>query len=107
MFIYFLFQFFIDFLFVGCDPTTYTVRITGTIVAILRGGGCSFGIKVINAQKLGAKAVIIVNTDDKKTMRLNALPDEEPLIKIPCINYPDCMKQVLGNDMDYHLKSFC
>jgi hypothetical protein len=31
-----------------------------------RGGGCSFGIKVINAQKLGAAAVIIVNTDDKK-----------------------------------------
>jgi hypothetical protein len=51
----------------------------------LRGGGCSFGIKVINAQKLGAKAVIIVNTDDTKTMRLQALPDELPLINIPCI----------------------
>ena len=51
----------------------------------MRGGGCSFGIKVINAQKLGAVAVMIVNTDDKKTMRLMALPDEEPLIKIPCI----------------------
>jgi len=54
-------------------------------VAILRGGGCSFGIKVINAQNLGAKAVIIVNTDDMKTMRLMALPDEVPLIRIPCI----------------------
>ena len=61
------------------------VRISGTVVAILRGGGCSFGIKVINAQKLGAVAVMIVNTDDKKTMRLMALPDEEPLITIPCI----------------------
>lgn len=69
----------------GCDPNAYTVRITGAIVAILRGGGCSFGIKVINAQKLGAKAVVIVNTDDMKTMRLMALPDEVPLIKIPCI----------------------
>ena len=69
----------------GCDPGAYTVRIQGTIVAILRGGGCSFGIKVINAQKLGAKAVVIVNTDDKKTMRLMALPDETPLINIPCI----------------------
>lgn len=39
----------------GCDPNSYQVRITGTIVAILRGGGCSFGIKVINAQKMGAK----------------------------------------------------
>lgn len=42
-------------------------------------------MKVINAQKLGAKAVIIVNTDDMKTMRLMALPDEVPLIQIPCI----------------------
>jgi len=69
----------------GCDPNAYTVRIKNTVVAILRGGGCSFGIKVINAQKLGAKAVMIVNTDDMKTMRLMALPDEIPLIKIPCI----------------------
>eukprot|EP01034_Spumella_vulgaris_P021759 gene21759-27815_t len=69
----------------GCDPGAYTVRIKDTVVAILRGGGCSFGIKVINAQKLGAKAVIIVNTDDMKTMRLMALPDEVPLITIPCI----------------------
>lgn len=38
----------------GCDPNAYTVRIQNTVVAILRGGGCSFGIKVINAQKLGA-----------------------------------------------------
>lgn len=69
----------------GCDPGAYSVRIKDTVVAILRGGGCSFGIKVINAQKLGAKAVIMVNTDDVKTMRLMAMPDEEPLIKIPCI----------------------
>lgn len=69
----------------GCDPNAYTKRIQGTVVAILRGGGCSFGIKVINAQKLGAKAVMIVNTDDMKTMRLMALPDEVPLINIPCI----------------------
>lgn len=69
----------------GCDTTQYQKRITGTVVAILRGGGCSFGIKVMNAQKLGAVAVMMVNTDDKKTMRLMALPDEEPLIHISCI----------------------
>ena len=28
---------------------------------------------------------MIVNTDDAKTMRLMALPDEEPQIDIPCI----------------------
>ena len=69
----------------GCDPNGYTTRITGSAVAILRGGGCSFGIKVINAQKLGAVAVVIVNTDDAKTMRLMALADEIPQIEIPCI----------------------
>lgn len=69
----------------GCDPNAYTVRIMNATVGILRGGGCSFGIKVINAQKLGAKAVMILNTDDAKTMRLMALPDEVPLVKIPCV----------------------
>ncbi len=69
----------------GCDPNAYTVRITGGVVAVLRGGGCSFGIKVINAQTLGAKAVIIINTDNVETMRLNALADEIPLINIPVI----------------------
>ena len=61
------------------------VRIKGTVVALLRGGGCSFGIKVINAQKLGAVAVIVVNTDESKTMRIMASNDEVPLINIPCI----------------------
>ena len=37
----------------GCDENEYNVRIKDTVVAILRGGGCSFGIKVITAQKLG------------------------------------------------------
>lgn len=69
----------------GCDPNAYTVRISGAIVGILRGGGCTFGIKVINAQKLGAKAVAILNTNDVNTMRLMALPDEIPLINIPTI----------------------
>ena len=34
----------------GCDPGAYTVRIQGAVVAILRGGGCSFGIKVNDSQ---------------------------------------------------------
>ena len=68
----------------GCDPDAYQVRIKDTVVAILRGVGAAL-IKVINAQKLGAKAVIIVNTDESKNMRLMALPDEEPQIDIPCV----------------------
>ena len=85
----------------GCDSAAYTVRITGTVVAILRGGGCSFGIKVLNAQKLGAVAVVIVNTDDKQTMRLNALPDEVPLIKIPCIMVSRRIQYYLENLLRY------
>lgn len=63
----------------------FIVRIKDTVVAIQRGGGCSFGIKVINAQKLGAVAVVILNNDDSKLIRLMALNDESPLIKIPCV----------------------
>jgi hypothetical protein len=51
----------------------------------MRGGGCSFGIKIINAQKLGAKAVVIINNDDSPVIRLMALKDEIALIKIPCV----------------------
>ena len=96
----------------GCDPSGYTVRITGAVVAILRGGGCSFGIKVINAQKLGARAVIIVNTDDVKTMRLMALPDETPQIKIPCIMVSRRLQYYLEEQLrryyllDQHFVSF-
>ncbi len=86
----------------GCDASSYTVRISGTVVAILRGGGCSFGIKVLNAQKLGAKAVIIVNTDDLKTMRLNALPDEIPMINIPCIMVSRRIQFYLEEQLKYH-----
>lgn len=86
----------------GCDPNQYQVRITGTVVAILRGGGCSFGIKMINAQKLGAVAVMIVNTDEKETMRLMALPDEEPLINIPCIMVSRRIQHFLEDRLKYY-----
>ena len=69
----------------GCDPAQYETRISGAFVAILRGGGCSFGIKVLSAQQLGAIGVIIVNTDDRKTMRLMAQADEIKQITIPTI----------------------
>ena len=86
----------------GCDPQAYSVRIAGTIVAVLRGGGCSFGIKVINAQKLGALAVVIVNTDDSKSMRLMALPDETPHIQIPCIMVSRRFQYMLQDGIDRH-----
>ena len=86
----------------GCDPNQYQVRIAGTVVAILRGGGCSFGIKVINAQKMGAVAVMIVNTDDKETMRLMALPDEDPLIQIPCIMVSRRIQHFLEDRLKYY-----
>ena len=69
----------------GCDPSKYTVRITNYVVGIVRGGGCSFGIKIINAQKLGAKAVIIINNDNTPVLRLMVNKDELALITIPCV----------------------
>ena len=88
----------------GCDPNAYTVRITGGVVAILRGGGCSFGIKVINAQTLGAKAVIIINTDNVETIRLNALADEVPLINIPVIMVSRRLQYYLEEKLSkYHI----
>jgi formylmethanofuran dehydrogenase subunit E len=88
----------------GCDPNAYTIRISGAVVAILRGGGCSFGIKVINAQKLGALAVVIVNTDDAKTMRLMALNDEIPQIQIPCLMASRRLQYFMQDQLHkYHL----
>lgn len=69
---------------VGCDQGKYTVRIVDYVVGILRGGGCSFGIKVINAQKLGAKAVMIINNDESPITRVMVSKDEAALITIPC-----------------------
>ena len=86
----------------GCDPAAYSVRVAGAVVAILRGGGCSFGIKVINAQKLGALAVIIVNTDDSKSMRLMALPDEVPQIIIPCVMVARRFQYLLQDGIQRH-----
>ena len=111
----------------GCDPSAYTgerysyslpfrlvashrfyslpaVRVRGTVVAVLRGGGCSFGIKVINAQKLGAIAVIIVNTEDQKNMRIMASSDEAPLISIPCVMVSNRFQQYMNDRLiKYHL----
>ena len=86
----------------GCDPAAYAVRIQGAVVAILRGGGCSFGIKVLNAQKLGARAVVIVNTDDVATMRLMAQPDEAPLIKIPTIMVSRRLQHYMESLLKYY-----
>ena len=70
----------------GCDPKAFLNRISGAAVAILRGGGCSFGIKVLNAQSLGAKLVIIVNSEKGKPLqRLMAMKDEEEQIEVPTI----------------------
>jgi len=70
----------------GCDPKAYLNRVSGAAVAILRGGGCSFGIKVLNAQSLGAKVVLIVNSEKGRPLqRLMALRDEEELITVPTI----------------------
>ena len=73
-------------------------------MAVLRGGGCSFGIKVINAQKLGAVAVVIVNIEGQRNMRIMASSDEAPLITIPCVMVSNRFQQYLnGRLTKYHL----
>ena len=51
---------------------------------------------------MGAVAVMIVNTDDKETMRLMALPDEEPLINIPCVMVSRRIQHFLEDRLKYY-----
>merc|ERR1712072_1322701 len=85
----------------GCDAGEYGVRVTDAVVAILRGGGCSFGIKVLAAQEMGAKAVVIVNTDEKATTRLAAHHDEAVAIQIPTIMVSRRLQPYLEKRLKY------
>ena len=67
----------------GCSPNLYQVRVKDK-VALLHRGGCGFGEKCQAAQKLGAIAVAVVNTDDSLN-RMMVAEAEEALIKIPAV----------------------
>jgi hypothetical protein len=58
--------------FDGCDPLTLsqsTLRdIPGNLIIFLKRGRCNFSQKVINAQKIGASAVIISDNDEEKNI---------------------------------------
>lgn len=69
----------------GCDSEKYKTRILNSAVFVLR-GGCSFSTKAIMAQKLGAKVLVVVNSDVDKSMRLKAIPEESENVKIPVIS---------------------
>lgn len=45
----------------GCEDSDFAGFTAGN-VALVRRGGCTFGIKVVNAQEAGASAVIVMNT---------------------------------------------
>ena len=45
----------------GCETSDFAGFTAGN-VALVRRGGCSFGVKVVNAQDSGASAVIVMNT---------------------------------------------
>ena len=66
----------------GCEASKYVVKITDFVVAVMRGGGCTFGDKAAIAIKLGAAAIIIVDDDtkgnekDRPVMRLMAAEDQ-------------------------------
>ena len=65
----------------GCDKDQYVSKISGAVVAIMRGGGCSFGEKITLAKELGARGVIIVDDDDSdspsRLQRLMVDDDQE------------------------------
>ena len=67
----------------GCSPNLYQVRVRDK-VALLHRGGCGFGEKCQAAQKLGAIAVAVVNSDDSLN-RMMVAEAEEALIKIPAV----------------------
>ena len=56
---------------------------TEVVIAITSRGGCSFGTKALMAQQAGARAIIIVNSDDKLPMPKLAGGDDTSSIRIP------------------------
>ena len=67
----------------GCSANGYQVRVKDR-VALLQRGGCGFGDKCLAAQKLGALAVIVVNSDDS-LHRMMVPENEHNLVKIPAV----------------------
>ena len=58
-----------------CSLAGVERRLTGSVAIVQRGGGCSFGDKTLVAQKLGATAVVIINTG----------PDAEAMVADPAL----------------------
>ncbi|NVJ22557.1 histidine kinase [Myxococcus sp. AM011] len=70
----------------GADPYGGTTPFTGKIALIER-GSCSFGYKVLNAQRAGAKAVLITNsaTGAVGGMAATGIPAIDNAITIPSL----------------------
>jgi PA domain len=56
----------------GCTPADFNGSFVGRIALIQR-GGCNFGVKVLNAEAVGASGVVIFNEGNNST-RMDAIP---------------------------------
>ena len=56
-------------------------------IAVVRRGGCGFGVKALNAENAGASGVVIVNSNPGQNIHSIAMGggDEGPLVTIPVI----------------------
>eukprot|EP00520_Triparma_pacifica_P003202 CAMPEP_0118641814 /NCGR_PEP_ID=MMETSP0785-20121206/5502_1 /TAXON_ID=91992 /ORGANISM="Bolidomonas pacifica, Strain CCMP 1866" /LENGTH=108 /DNA_ID=CAMNT_0006533323 /DNA_START=1 /DNA_END=324 /DNA_ORIENTATION=+ len=75
----------------GCKASNYEVKVAGSVAVVLRGGGCSFGDKALEAMKVGAIGLIIVDDDqnnnaaDREPQRVMATEEQTQAITIPTV----------------------
>jgi len=96
----------------GCKSGKYEVKVSGSVAVVLRGGGCSFGDKAMEAMKVGAIGIIIVDDDnkgnavDREPQRVMATEEQMEAITIPTVMavhslwqelfYADARRRVTG-----------
>jgi subtilisin family serine protease len=77
----------------GCDEFVDTVDFTGKAVIIDR-GGCGFSEKALNAQKSGAKLVIVANNADGAAPGMSGGPEASE-VTIPVVSVTQDVGQLL------------
>lgn len=91
----------------GCSALTNGAAITGHVALIDR-GGCTFVVKVKNAQNAGAKAVVMANNDGDNPNDVAAMGGGDVSISIPSVmvslNDGNTLKAQLGAGLNGTLR---